>query len=299
MSRVFVTGASSYLGTRLCRDLLADGWQVTAALHRAPLRGDLKGILQAAVDDTQASWTSALAAAQPDVVVHLAARPGTEPAGDAVREQFRGNLETGVLLLEAMRAAGCRALVNTGTFWQLGDGTDPSPTCLYAVAKSAFELFVEHAVAAQGLRACTLILYDVYGEDDPRHKLLRQLTRAARTGETMDLTPGEQLVDLVHVDDVVRAYRLAIDRVTAPGAPHHTRHALSSGDRRPLRERVAQFARALGRPVPVRWGGRPYRDREVMKPAGGPPLEGWSPRISPEEGLARAARALAREEGLT
>jgi hypothetical protein len=35
-----------------------------------------------------------------------------------------------------------------------------------------------------------------------------------------------------------------------------------------------------------------------MKPGDGPPLEGWSPRISPEEGLARVARVLVHEEDL-
>lgn len=301
MSRAFVTGASSYLGGRLCRDLLEGGWQVTAAVHRTPLGEALRAhpqLATAPVDDTQASWTAAVEDARPDVVVHLAARPGTEPQGGEVLDQLRGNLEIGVLLLEAMRAAGCRTLVNTGTFWQYGDGADPRPTCLYAVAKSAFELFIDHAVAAHGLRACTLILYDVYGEDDPRDKLLRQLARAACAGTLLDLTPGGQLVDLIHVDDVVRAYRLAIDRQAAAGAPGHTRHALGSGAPRPLREQVALFERALGRPVLVRWGGKPYREREVMKPADGPPLEGWSPCISPEEGLARVARALVHEEDL-
>lgn len=293
MKRVFLTGASSYLGGRLAHHLLDAGWAVTAAEHSTPLAAALvarAGFSRVRVEDSPTSWTAALQDARPDAVVHLAARPGTEPTGDGVRDQLRGNLEIGVLLLDAMRAAGCRALVNTGTFWQYGDGPDPRPTCLYAVAKAAFETFIDHAVSQHGLRAVTLVLYDVYGEDDPRDKLLRQLARAAIAGTPLDLTPGEQLVDLVHVDDVVAAYALALARVGG-GEARHERYALSSGAPAPLRQRVEEFGRALGRPLPVRWGGRPYRPREVMVPGRGPALPGWSPRVAPAAGLARVAQA--------
>ncbi len=294
MRRALVTGASSYLGGRLCRRLLDEGWAVTATVHRAALAADLAarpGLAVAPVDEGQATWDAALAQARPEVVLHVAARAGPEPAGGAVRDQLRANLETGVLLLEAMRAQGCRRLVSTGTFWQYGDGTDPRPTCFYAVAKSAFELFIDHAVAAHGLSACTLVLYDVYGEDDPRTKLFRLLFEAARSGTAVDLTPGEQLVDLVHMDDVVEAYRVAMERTAGAGAPRHERFAVSGGAPASLRALVGQFEQALGRPVPVRWGGRPYRLREVMHPGVGPALPGWAPRVAPAQGLARVARA--------
>jgi hypothetical protein len=48
---------------------------------------------------------------------------------------------------------------------------------------------------------------------------------------------------------------------------------------------VELYARVTGRPIEVVWGGRPYRDREVMVPWTGPRLPGWRPRIALADGL--------------
>ena len=59
-----------------------------------------------------------------------------------------------------------------------------------------------------------------------------------------------------------------------------------------LRELVAIFERVTQAPLRIEWGGRPYRQREVMEPWGeGRPLPGWTPRVGLEEGLARTLSA--------
>ena len=63
-------------------------------------------------------------------------------------------------------------------------------------------------------------------------------------------------------------------------------YAVSSGDPMPLREVVELFEKVKGRPLPVQWGKRPYRKREVMVPWNrGEKLPGWEPKISLSEGM--------------
>ena len=53
-----------------------------------------------------------------------------------------------------------------------------------------------------------------------------------------------------------------------------------------LRELVDRFQRATGLSLDVRWGARPSRPREMLRPwatAGPPP--GWSVRIHLDDGL--------------
>jgi hypothetical protein len=52
-----------------------------------------------------------------------------------------------------------------------------------------------------------------------------------------------------------------------------------------LREVVQLYCSVTGRDVQVVWGGRPYRDREVMIPWTGDPLPGWRPQIALADGL--------------
>ena len=102
------------------------------------------------------------------------------------------------------------------------------------------------------------------------------------------MTPGEQQLDLVHVDDVVEAYcRLLAVTAADPARLHAGKQfALHAEKLVTLKELAGLFTRATGRSLNVHWGAKPYRAREIMTPwSGGQPLPGWRPRISLEEGL--------------
>jgi nucleoside-diphosphate-sugar epimerase len=134
----------------------------------------------------------------------------------------------------------------------------------------------------------TLKLYDTYGPDDPRPKLLTLLRQTAASQRLLAMSPGEQLLDLVHIDDVIDAYARAADRLLADQVEGHERYAVSSGAPRPLREVVEVFEEAAGVRLPIRWGGRSYRPREVMRPWDrGRPVPGWHPRVGMLDGFRR------------
>lgn len=185
-----------------------------------------------------------------------------------------------------MVAAGRTRIVSTGTYWQHYENKDYSPVCLYAACKEAFEKILQYYVEAFGIQAITLVLFDTYGASDRRGKLFSLLYEAAVSRTPLDMTPGEQLVDLVHVDDVANAYRVAAERLmTAHGTVNDT-FAIGSGSPLRLRDLVAIYSDVTGLDVPIRWGGRAYRQREVMSPwSRGHRLPGWTSKIDMGRGL--------------
>ncbi|RME61371.1 NAD-dependent epimerase/dehydratase family protein, partial [Candidatus Parcubacteria bacterium] len=157
---------------------------------------------------------------------------------------------------------------------------------LYAATKKAFQDILQFYIEARGLRAITLKLYDTYGANDPRPKLINLLQRAAETGEALALSPGEQKADFVHVDDVVNAYRIAAERLLGGQVAGHEGYGVYTGRPLTIRRLVALMEEKLGRKLNVTWGGRPYRDREVMAPYYGlPTLPGWKPKHALEDSL--------------
>jgi nucleoside-diphosphate-sugar epimerase len=63
-------------------------------------------------------------------------------------------------------------------------------------------------------------------------------------------------------------------------------YAVSSGSPVPLKDLVALYARVVGKNVPVEWGAKPYRPREVMRPWNkGMLLSGWQPKTTIQEGI--------------
>jgi nucleoside-diphosphate-sugar epimerase len=158
---------------------------------------------------------------------------------------------------------------------------------LYAATKQACEDILAYYHDAQGLSCLTLKLYDTYGPGDQRRKLINLLLDAARTGEPLALSPGEQEVELTHLDDVTAAFARAADLLLHSEAPLLAAY-LVPGTRLTVRELVAQVIQATGRPIDAEWGGRPYRPREVMVPVASADrcLPNWAPEVELEAGLA-------------
>ena len=126
------------------------------------------------------------------------------------------------------------------------------------------------------MKVIALKLFDTYGPNDPRPKLFRLLKTVSERQEPLAMSPGEQLIDLVYIDDVVKAYLIAAERLQAGLAYDHESYAVSSGRPISLKELVRTYEQVTGKKLPIQWGGRPYRPREVMVPWNrGEKLPGW------------------------
>lgn len=289
--RAVLTGATGFVGSRLCRALVGAGWEV----HLVARPGSSLANLGDAVgrvaqihrhDGATASLVAWFGEVRPDVTFHLASLFVAEHTVEQVAPLVEANVLFGAQVAEALSRNGLARLVNAGTSWQHFGDADYDPVCLYAATKQAFEDLLAFHVSASGLRAVTLKLFDTYGPGDPRPKLFKLLRDAARGGAPLAMSGGEQRVDLVHVDDAAEAFRLAAERLLAGQVAGHERYAVSSGSPVRLRDLVELYAKVAGTPLVVDWGKRPYRAREVMSPwSRGPALPGWAPRIGLEAGL--------------
>jgi nucleoside-diphosphate-sugar epimerase len=291
--RALVTGATGFLGGALVRRLVREGWQVYALGGRRPVPPDAAARLDAELhpfDGTRAAVDRAVAESAPDVVFHVAAQVLVEHGPDDVRRLVESNVTLGAELADAMVGAGVHRLVITGSHWEHYGGADYAPVNLYAATKAALRTVLRYFTSTTPLQLRVLTVFETYGAGDPRPKLITLLRQAAETGQPLALSPGEQLVDLVHVDDVAGA-AIAAARTFSPvdDAPERE-FAATSGARLTVRALVREVEAVLGRPAPVVWGGRAYRPREIMVPWIGSPPPEWKPEISLTTGLRETLR---------
>jgi nucleoside-diphosphate-sugar epimerase len=290
--RVLLTGASGFVGAALTRRLLADGWEVHLLLREgssaAALPPEGPRLRLHRHDGSTPQLIEIMRAAAPQAVFHLASLFLAVHKPEDVDRLINSNLLFSTQLVEAMAVCGVRHLVNTGTSWEHYEDAAYNPVCLYAATKHAFSALLRYYVEVHGLRVVTLKLFDTYGAGDTRPKVLNLLKRLALEGTSLGMSPGEQLVDLVYIDDVIDAFMLAYGQLadgTQPNAMEE--YGVSCGAPLPLRDIAALYAQVSGKPLDIAWGGRPYREREVMVPwhsyRGVP---GWRPKVGLAQGLA-------------
>jgi len=234
----------------------------------------------------------------PTAVFHLASLVVGTHSPAQVAGLVESNILLGTQLAEGMRLAGCTVLVNAATAWQNYaaaapfDSPEYHPANLYAATKQAFEEILQFYVETAGFRVISLRLYDSYGPGDTRRKLIPLLLNAAGQGHPLRMSPGDQILDLVHVDDIAAAFLHAANLLLADPEPRMQAYAVPGGQRRTLREVAETLERSLGTRLSIQWSARPHRHREVMHPWDGPALPDWRARIPLEEGFARL-----KEEG--
>lgn len=266
-----ITGATGYVGSHLAKFLLDKGWEIHAIVRRGSNCESLKSLHEDLHVFTYTGDEIALSeyfrTIKPEVVFHLAAAVKNDnQIGDA-ESIINANILFGTAILEAMRYAGVRLFINTGTYWQNYNSDTYNPVNLYAATKEAFEKIIDYYVDAHGFRAITLRLYDIYGEDDTRPKLWNALRDIAGTDKSIDVSPGEQLLDIVHIDDICSAYETAYSVLVPENGTTNSKFGVRTGEFHTLKEWIAAYQDAVGKNINVNYGGKPYREREMMIPS--------------------------------
>lgn len=297
MTKILLTGGTGYLGRHTARALLDAGHQLTV------LRGsgsDTSALASAAgqrFDELEygAGYNGLHAqvlALKPDVIIHLASVSRGKEDEAGMRAMIEANLLLPSLLARAAVDCGAKGFVGCGTSWQTSGTTDNyDPFNFYAATKQAAEdLLVPFA--KMGLPAVFLRMFDNYGPDDPRNKVVDLIVDALTSGTSLKMSPGEQKLDLVYITDAAAAVARSVEYLLE--APRQGLAVFGVSSRRAcrLRDLAATIEEVAGKPAPIAWGARDYRRGEIMQPiATLPHLPGWAATVGLKQGIEAVWRA--------
>ena len=243
--RVFVTGASGFVGGHLVEHLVARGHEVRAMARSDRSAEVVRGYgatpVRCDLDDLAGEHVAGC-----EAFIHVAAR--AEEWG--TREEFeRANVDGTQRALDAARAAGVRRFVNVGTEAAIFDGRDlidadeqvPYPArspYLYGATKAEAERRVLDA-SAPGFETISIRPRLVWGPRDA--SVLPAVLRMAREGRFAWLDEGRARTSSTHVKNVVHALELALTRGT-PGRAYF----IADEGTRTIRELLTALAGAAG-----------------------------------------------------
>lgn len=314
--RVLLTGHTGFKGAWLSLWLERLGAEVCGlALPAetvpalADLFGAVPGSASALVDIRDAAGVArVVAAARPEVVIHLAAQPLVRRSYADPAETFAVNVMGTVNLLEALRTSpGLLAVVvvttdkiyeNDGTGRTFSErdalgGHDPysaSKACAELVVRSFRSSFFRHGPALATARAGNV----VGGGDVSADRLVPDAVRAIATGQCLELRYPEATRPWQHVLEPLSGYlALAQSLVEHPGdTPDAINFGPDPADASPVARVVEVLAATLGAALPWRSAPGPHPPEAgalaIVSDLAARTL-GWHPRLSFAETIAWTA----------
>lgn len=287
--KIFITGATGFIGKHLVAKLISEGHQVTINLfgdEKSPF--DLNVSTYKLNETNISSDSKFLIAEDFDGIIHLASLYLTEHKPEEAICLINTNVKFSTYILECGAQANIKWFINTGTFWQHYNNADYSPVNLYAASKQAFESIAQYYIDTNKIIFCTIKLSDTFGPKDTRPKIFNLWDKIARTGETLDMSLGEQIIDISYIDDITNAYIILanqLDREDSKNTNGLT-YAVKANERFSLRELALIYENARKKKLKINWGRLKYREREVMIPwENGITVPTWISKTKIHEGI--------------
>ncbi len=247
--RVFVTGATGLVGSRLCRELVSSGREVVALSRRSmPPVNSPSGVRWVRGDVTSpGDWSAELAGAE--AVIHLAGEP---IAGGrwtrSRRERLAASRVEGARCIAAACAASerpPRVLASASACGYYGpagerrlDENSPAGEDFLARLCINWEA-AARAAESSGVRVVALRFGVVLSR---RGGALARILPAFRLGLGGPIGPGERFFPWIHEDDAVRLVCWSLDWDECETAPHGPLNLVA-----PTAVRMREFAQELGR----------------------------------------------------
>ncbi|HET9275461.1 MAG TPA: NAD(P)-dependent oxidoreductase, partial [Gemmatimonadales bacterium] len=269
--RTLVLGASGFIG-RWCADqLAAAGAEIVTAARTTP--SDATGVI--AFDASRPGEAAELIArTRPHFVVNavgygVGRQERQEEMLQRLNADFPEEVAEALAGTDELPAWPGPRLLHLGSAFEYGsvagavsEETPCRPGSAYARTKLEGTRRVSAVAARTGLRATTVRVATVYGPGEHPHRLLPSLIRTVQTGETLELTAGEQERDFTYVGDVAHGLvRLAMTTDPLPPVLN-----LATGRLHTVRAFAEAAMRELGIPGDrVIFGAIPYRDDEVRQ----------------------------------
>jgi len=313
--KVLVTGAAGFIGSHLCRRLVANRVQVRALDN---LSTGTEANIADIMHDELFEFTLGDVLKQKQVeslldgctaVFHLAANPEVRAALSDGEIDFEQNLRSTHMLLEALRAkAWCGTLVFTSTSTVYGDATQlPTPEnygplvpiSMYGATKLGCEALITAYSHLLGLKALIFRFANVVGPGSGHGVIHDFLTKLQQNPAKLEvLGDGTQTKSYIYIDDCIDAFIHA----TKHGNENPGIYNIGTDDQTDVKTIASIVIEELGlRDVQISFKpgpegrGWPGDVKRMLLDVSKLRTLGWSPRCRSTDAVQKATEQLAKE----
>jgi CDP-paratose synthetase len=284
--KLLISGASGYIGSHLLKKIDTNKYELCILVRKQLKDISINSVV---IDTTKTGWKKQVHSFNPEVVLHLASHLTSSDDESQIDKLIDANISFGTHLLDALKGTSVNTFINTGTFaeYHMRDGKK-TPAYLYAATKTAFCSIIDYYQAVIGYRVFNIILYTVYGGTHSAKKLIDYIFESLDQSKSVNMTPGEQVLDFIHIDDVVDFYKTLLSNLGNFKNNYNEIH-IGNGDGITPKRIAGLMETITGKKTNINWGGLPYRPNDTMFSVAPKELSGhqigWEPSLTIEEGI--------------
>jgi nucleoside-diphosphate-sugar epimerase len=302
--KALVTGAAGFIGSHLSEYLIAKGLRVVGIdsfmdyYPRSVKESNIAGIIRDQhykfIEGSLLEVDLSRLLAGVDVVFHQAAQAGVRASwGRSFKVYTDNNILATQMLLEACKESPVEKFIYASSSSVYGDTKDlpmresslPCPVSPYGVSKLAAEHLSCLYHRNFAIPAVSLRYFTVYGARQRPDMAFHRFLRWALEGSALQIYgDGRQSRDFTHVDDIVEANWLALEK----GLPGEVFN-IGGGSRVTLNEVVEMIKTMVGRELEVHYEGVQKGDvrHTFADMTKAEKKLGYTPKVPISEGLQR------------
>ena len=272
--RIIITGAAGFIGSNLSRRLVEEHnvigidnfdpfYDRSIKEHNLDGLKDHRNFRLYEADITDAAGMERIfLEAEPDLVVHLAARAGVRPSIEDPAGYAETNINGTISLLQAAHKAGVRDFVFASSSSVYGNTkevpfTESSfvdhPISPYAATKKAGELICHTYSYLYGMRIASLRFFTVYGRGQRPDLAIAKFTRMIDHDEEIPFYgDGTTERDYTYIDDILEGIQGSMRWVLDQKEGTHEVFNLGESHTTTLSDLVATIENALGKKAKIR-----------------------------------------------
>jgi CDP-paratose synthetase len=255
--KILVTGATGYIGNYFIRMMQNDA-SITALLRRESNEESLISFSCSTLRfNSYEEIPLIMELNKFDGVMHFASHISDSSGDENIGTLIDSNILYSTYLLEGASKSGVSWFINTGTFWQNYNSSIYCPVNLYAATKESFQCISKYYTETSEMLFATIKLNDTFGPHDKRKKLLSYIINSNQSsGDIIQLTDGEQIIDASFIEDIISAYWQLIIELNKDHSLSGKTFYVSNSEKYTLKETIGLLESVTCKKFNINWGGK-------------------------------------------
>ena len=201
----------------------------------------------------------------PDIIINCSAAQLLDEKKESLEKLIYSNLYAqSCFVSEAKKNNNFIGFITFGTRWEYDQKGNYKPNNFYAATKHASDYLLKYFVDKK-TTVVSLKIFDTYGVNDTRNKILNLLLKSYKKKITLNLSPGKQEIDLVNVLDISKLINKVILDIKRKKLKGFKKYTVSSKKPIKIIKLVEILKQNLKYDLKVNVGALRYRKNESMK----------------------------------